>query len=435
MHGQHYMIIRALRHHVAALHNAPFNMPSDLVESFEVALRNRKALVASNLHYVGNLLNPHLIKDMELRDDQNAMAGLMRVFQRLTDTAEEFQAVKAEFNLYFHTMSSYCGEHVWSFMGVKEVPNLWWFTSGSVGKLLPRIVRRILAHVVSSSSCKWNWSSYSFVHSKARNRLLPSRAEDLVYVYTNSRVLNQNVPFTDEAATEWYRQTVVSEDSDSKGPGDLFDDYDDVSDFDTPNMSIDDKNTQGQLEEQDGLQQQAQGIGEDGRDLQDWAAHNVNGPHIEPPRECEQSLLPANSTGGDASLSTNPILHGGQEVDNQTQDPNDELQDTRTSPTASGDTMAFEERPMHDNDVPPTNPVSPSRNELLVQGTDSGGPAHSVLLPNGIDGVDMEGNAPIPTLENINMLNAAPVGIQEVASHPMPPSQLGQLFKSPASLP
>jgi hypothetical protein len=26
--------------------------------------------------------------------------------------------------------------------------------------------------------------------------------EDLVYVYTNSRVLNQNVPFTDEAATE-----------------------------------------------------------------------------------------------------------------------------------------------------------------------------------------------------------------------------------------
>jgi hypothetical protein len=99
---------------------------------------------------------------------------------------------------------------------------------------------------------------------------------------------------------------------------DLFDDYDDVSDFDTPNMSIDDENTQGRLEEQDGLQQHAQGIREDGRDLQDWVAHNVNRLHIEPPREREQSLLPANSTGGDASLNTNPILHGGQEVDNQT---------------------------------------------------------------------------------------------------------------------
>jgi hypothetical protein len=42
-----------------------------------------------------------------------------------------------------------------------------------------------------------------------------------VYVYTNSRVLNQNVPFTDEAATEWYRQSVVFEDSDSEGLADL----------------------------------------------------------------------------------------------------------------------------------------------------------------------------------------------------------------------
>jgi hypothetical protein len=87
------------------------------------------------------------------------------------------------------------------------------------------------------------------MHSKARNRLLSSRAEDLVYVYTNSRVLNQNVPFTNEAATEWYMQTVVSEDSDFEGPADLFDDYNDVSDFDTPNMSTDDENTQGRSEE------------------------------------------------------------------------------------------------------------------------------------------------------------------------------------------
>jgi hypothetical protein len=197
-----YIIMRAMRHHMAALHNAPFNMPSDLVEPLEVVMRNREDMVSINFYYVGTLLNPHLIKDMELHDDQHTMARLMRIFQRLINTAKEFQAVKAEFNLYFHTMSLYCGEHVWSSMGVKEVAHVWWFTSGSVGKLLPRIARRILAQVLSSSSCERNWSSYSFVHSKAWNRLLSSRAEDLVYVYTNSRVLNQNVPFTDEAATE-----------------------------------------------------------------------------------------------------------------------------------------------------------------------------------------------------------------------------------------
>jgi hypothetical protein len=99
-------------------------------------------------------------------------------------------------------------------MEVKEVAHVWWFTSVSVGKLLPCIVRRILAQVVSSSSCERNWNSYSSFHSKARNRLHSSSTEDLLYVYTNSRVLNQNIMFTDEAATEWYKQSVVSKDSD-----------------------------------------------------------------------------------------------------------------------------------------------------------------------------------------------------------------------------
>ena len=67
--GNVYMIMRALCHHVATLRNAPFNMPSDLVEPLELALVNRGVLVASDLHYAGALLNPHLIKDMELRND------------------------------------------------------------------------------------------------------------------------------------------------------------------------------------------------------------------------------------------------------------------------------------------------------------------------------------------------------------------------------
>ena len=432
--GNVYMIMRALCQHVVALHNALFNMPSNLVESFENALRNREALVASDLHYASALLNLHLIKDMELCDEQNVMAGFMRVFQRLIDTAKEFHAMKVEFNLYSHTRLPYYGEHVWSSMGVKEVPHLWWFTSGSVGKLLPCIAQRVLIQVVSLSSCERNWSSY-FMHSKAQNRLLPSLVEDLVYVYTNLRLFNQNVPFIDEAATEQYMQTIISKDFDSKGPVDLFDDYNDDSDFDTSNMSIDNENIQGQSEEQNRLQQQPQGIGEDGRDLQDQCARNANGLHIEPPREREQSLLLANSTSGDASLRTNSILHDRQEVDNQIQDPNDELQDIGTSPTAPGDMMASKERPMHDNDVPPINPVSSSHNEVIIQGTDGRGPAHYVVLPSGIDGVGTEGNALVPTLENINMLNAILVGIQEVATHSTLPFQPWQLFKSLADVP
>jgi hypothetical protein len=78
---------------------------------------------------------------------------------------KEFQAVKVEFHSYFHTLSPYCGDHLWSLAAVKEIVHVWWFTSGSVAKLLPCIVWRILVQVVSSSFCERNWSSYSFVLS------------------------------------------------------------------------------------------------------------------------------------------------------------------------------------------------------------------------------------------------------------------------------
>ena len=81
--GNIYIIMIALRYHVAALCNVLFNMPRHLMEPLEVAFRNREAIVASDLHYTGVLFNPHFIKDMKLCDDQHMMAGLMRVFQKL----------------------------------------------------------------------------------------------------------------------------------------------------------------------------------------------------------------------------------------------------------------------------------------------------------------------------------------------------------------
>jgi hypothetical protein len=72
---------------------------------------------------------------------------------------------------------------------------------------------------------------------------------------------------------------------------------------------------------------------------------------------------------------------------------------------------------------------------MLILTCFSSSGAHCVVLPSEIDGVDTEGNAPVPTIENINTLNAAPVGIQEVATHPMLPSQPRQLFKSTTNVP
>ena len=50
----------------------------------EVSLKKRQALIFSDFQYVVAFFYIHLIYDMELHDDQHAMAEHMRVFQILS---------------------------------------------------------------------------------------------------------------------------------------------------------------------------------------------------------------------------------------------------------------------------------------------------------------------------------------------------------------
>ena len=85
---------------------------------------------------------------------------------------------------------------------------------GSEAKALQTIVRRILGQVCSISSCEQNWSIYLFVHNKVHNRLQPSRAEDLVYIYTNNRLLrHQRGP----NPIQWYGIHQIHSDNESDG--------------------------------------------------------------------------------------------------------------------------------------------------------------------------------------------------------------------------
>ena len=43
----------------------------------------------------------------------------------------------------------------------------------------------------SACACERNWSTYDYIHSKKRNKLAPARAEKLVYVFSNLRLLKK----------------------------------------------------------------------------------------------------------------------------------------------------------------------------------------------------------------------------------------------------
>ena len=107
----------------------------------------------------------------------------------------------------------------------------WWDAMGGRAKALQTIAWRILAQVCSASAYERNWSMYSFFHNKVHNRLKHSRAEDLVYIYTNSRLLRH---WRGPTPVQWYGLNTVHLDDDLDG-----DDQDDAEDQD-PHEDSDD---------------------------------------------------------------------------------------------------------------------------------------------------------------------------------------------------
>ena len=71
---------------------------------------------------------------------------------------------------------------------------------------------------------------YSFVHNKSRNRLGTKKAEDLVYIYTNTRLLRGRLGAD---PLRWYENNVFSEDEDESVDDDS--DTDDGDDDDNQN--------------------------------------------------------------------------------------------------------------------------------------------------------------------------------------------------------
>ncbi|MCO5601500.1 hypothetical protein L7F22_055621 [Adiantum nelumboides] len=77
---------------------------------------------------------------------------------------------------------------------VTETLLTWWHSYGRVGlPNLSRIALRILSQDCSAGACERNWSAYSVIHTKIRNRLSTTQLEKLVYCRANMRSNNAKV--------------------------------------------------------------------------------------------------------------------------------------------------------------------------------------------------------------------------------------------------
>ncbi|KAG4996813.1 hypothetical protein JHK85_028252 [Glycine max] len=134
------------------------------------------------LNEVPNSVPPH--RDDELSSQRNKC--LKRYFPHVNVRSKVYE----EFSKF-----SSCAGDFDSFDSIEDRwaldPKTWWVMHGSSTPILQKVALKLLVQPCSSSCCERNWSTYSFIHSLKRNKMDPKRAEDLVVVHFNLRLLSR----------------------------------------------------------------------------------------------------------------------------------------------------------------------------------------------------------------------------------------------------
>lgn len=131
--------------------------------------------------------------------------GLINVAERLMP--DDHTQVMVEFNAFRQGVGLFGRKSVQDSIG--KVPAYsWWDMYGASTPLLQQLAVKVLAQPSSACACERSWSTMDFIHSKKRNRLTAKRAADLVFVYSNRRLL-------DRLETVGYTEKVLDRCSDS----------------------------------------------------------------------------------------------------------------------------------------------------------------------------------------------------------------------------
>ncbi|CAO2047216.1 unnamed protein product, partial [Urochloa humidicola] len=91
----------------------------------------------------------------------------------------------------------------------KMNPIDWWCSYGGRAIELQRFARRIVSLCASSSGCERNWSTFEFIHTKKRNRLLHKRLNDIVFVSYNRKMKSRFLRIRQEKKEKTFDPLVL----------------------------------------------------------------------------------------------------------------------------------------------------------------------------------------------------------------------------------
>lgn len=107
-----------------------------------------------------------------------------------------------EFGVFRRKEGLFARPMAWAEKSLDMPAFVWWENYGATTTTLQQLALKVLSQVSSACACERSWSTYDFIHSKKRNCLGSKRAQDLVHVFTNRRLL-------DKVETIGYQEVAV----------------------------------------------------------------------------------------------------------------------------------------------------------------------------------------------------------------------------------
>jgi hypothetical protein len=150
-----WLMMNNLKKYIFNLRNPPFNLPGRIALTLEENFTKRWGMMVTDLHYAGALLNPYLKDVMEIQENGDAKCALNRVVHKLcVILGVRFNDAMAELTKYKECRGPYSHVEAPDIREADMEPHQWWHRVGN--NVLPKIAKRILSLICSTSSCERN---------------------------------------------------------------------------------------------------------------------------------------------------------------------------------------------------------------------------------------------------------------------------------------
>ncbi|XP_051120414.1 uncharacterized protein LOC127244120 [Andrographis paniculata] len=141
-----------------------------------------------DLHAAAYFLNPSLQYSGTCEFDSSEVRnGVKKVIIRLEPNLDIQVKTMNKINTFVNKIGEF-GSALAIRAVATSLPADWWNVYGDEAPNLRKIVLKVLSQTCTSSSCERNWSTWSLIHTKLRNRLAIEKLHKLVYVHYNMRL-------------------------------------------------------------------------------------------------------------------------------------------------------------------------------------------------------------------------------------------------------